>query len=108
MLDILSINNTFINGVIKNLLIGAELRHYKIYKFYNIGLSKMLSHFGEPHNLVYYYNVNFDELDIDREFVKQVELIYDKPPQNKEPLVTTENEENKKNLKKPKVKLRSI
>ena len=108
ILDILSINNTFINGVIKNLLIGAELRHYKIYKFYNIGLSKMLSHFGEPHNLVYYYNVNFDELDIDREFVKQVELIYDKPPQNKEPLVTTENEENKKNLKKPKVQLRSI
>ena len=33
----------------------------------------MLSHFGEPHNLVYYYNVNIDELDIDREFVKQVE-----------------------------------
>ena len=108
ILDILSINNTFINGVIKNLLIGAELRHYKIYKFYNIGLSKMLSHFGEPHNLVYYYNVNFDELDIDREFVKQVELIYDKPPTNKEPLVTTENEENKKNLKKSKVQLRSI
>ena len=108
ILDILSINNTFINGVIKNLLIGAELRHYKIYKFYNIGLSKMLSHFGEPHNLVYYYNVNFDELDIDRGFVKQVELIYDKPPQNKEPLVTTENEENKKNLKKSKVQLRSI
>ena len=108
ILDILSINNTFINGVIKNLLIGAELRHYKIYKFYNIGLSKMLSHFGEPHNLVYYYNVNFDELDIDREFVKQVELIYDKPPQNKDPLFTPENVENKKNLKKPKVQLRSI
>ena len=108
MLDILSINNTFINGVIKNLLIGAELRHYKIYNFYNIGLSKMLSHFGEPHNLVYYYNVNFDELDIDREFVKQVELIYDKSPQSKEPLVTTENEKNKKNLKKTKVQLKSI
>jgi hypothetical protein len=40
--------------------------------------------------------------------VKQVELIYDKPPQNKEPLVTTENEDNKKSLKKPKVQLRSI
>ena len=108
ILDILSINNTFINGVIKNLLIGAELRHYKIYKFYNIGLSKMLSHFGEPHNLVYYYNVNFDELDIDREFVKQVEVIYDKPPQGKEPLVTAENEKNKKNIKKSKVQLKRI
>ena len=87
MIDILAINNTFLNGIIKNLLVGAELRHYKIYKFYNIGLSKMLSHFGEPHNLVYYYNVNIDELDIDREFMKQVELIYDKAPDDKEPLV---------------------
>ena len=75
ILDILAINNTFINGVIKNLLVGAELRHYQVYKFYNIGLSKMLSHFGEPHNLVFYYNVNIDELDIDREFVKQVEFM---------------------------------
>ena len=104
ILDILGINNTFVNGVIKNLLIGAELRHYKIYKFYNIGLSKMLSHFGEPHNLVYYYNINFDELDIDREFVKQVELIYDKAPEKKEPLVTTnETDETKKNTKKEKI-----
>lgn len=103
ILDILAINNTFINGVIKNLLIGAQLRHYKIYKFYNIGLSKMLSHFGEPHNLVYYYNVNYDELDIDREFVKQVELIYDKTPQNKEPLVKNVAEENKKNAKNEKL-----
>ena len=102
ILDILGINNTFVNGVIKNLLIGAELRHYKIYKFYNIGLSKMLSHFGEPHNLVYYYNVNYDELDIDREFVKQIESIYDKSPESKAPLVTNENEENKKSLKKEK------
>ena len=104
ILDILGINNTFVNGVIKNLLIGAELRHYKIYKFYNIGLSKMLSHFGEPHNLVYYYNINFDELDIDREFVKQVELIYDRAPEKKEPLVTTnETDETKKNAKKEKI-----
>jgi hypothetical protein len=102
ILDILGINNTFVNGVIKNLLIGAELRHYKVYKFYNIGLSKMLSHFGEPHNLVYYYNINVDELDIDREFVKQVENIYDHAPEHKEPLVT-ENDDNKKNLKKEKV-----
>ena len=101
ILDILGINNTFVNGVIKNLLIGAELRHYKIYKFYNIGLSKMLSHFGEPHNLVYYYNVNFDELDIDREFVKQIELIYDRSPESKPPQVNIiEPEENKKQLKK--------
>ena len=99
VIDILGINNTFVNGVIKNLLIGAELRHYKIYKFYNIGLSKMLSHFGEPHNLVYYYNVNFDELDIDREFVKQIELIYDRAPENKPHLVTNETEENTKNKK---------
>ena len=103
ILDILGINNTFVNGVIKNLLIGAELRHYKIYKFYNIGLSKMLSHFGEPHNLIYYYNVNYDELDIDREFVKQVELIYDSPPQYKPPLETTnENQESKKPIKNEK------
>ena len=112
ILDILGINNTFVNGVIKNLLIGAELRHYKIYKFYNIGLSKMLSHFGEPHNLVYYYNINFDELDIDRDFVKKVELIYDKVPENKMPLVNNETEENKKSLKKENKKtysnLRSI
>ena len=102
MLDILGINNTFVNGVIKNLLIGAELRHYKVYKFYNIGLSKMLSHFGEPHNLVYYYNINVDELDIDREFVKQVEAIYDRAPEHREPLIT-ENDDNKRNLKKEKV-----
>ena len=112
ILDILGINNTFVNGVIKNLLIGAELRHYKIYKFYNIGLSKMLSHFGEPHNLVYYYNINFDELDIDRDFVKKVELIYDKVPESKIPLVNNETEENKKSLKKENKKtynnLRSI
>ena len=95
ILDILAINNTFINGVIKNLLVGAELRHYQVYKFYNIGLSKMLSHFGEPHNLVYYYNVNIDELDIDREFVKQVEMIYDRAPEPKSPAVV-ETEENKK------------
>ena len=101
ILDILGINNTFVNGVIKNLLIGTELRHYKIYKFYNIGLSKMLSHFGEPHNLVYYYNVNYDELDIDREFVKQVELIYDRAPESKPPQISiNEPEENKKQLKK--------
>ena len=99
MLDILGINNTFINGVIKNLLIGAELRHFKIYKFYNIGLSKMLSHFGEPNELIYYYNINFDELDIDREFLRQVEFIYDKPPETKEPLVTAETDDNKKNEK---------
>ena len=112
ILDILGINNTFVNGVIKNLLIGAELRHYKIYKFYNIGLSKMLSHFGEPHNLVYYYNINFDELDIDRDFVKKVELIYDKVPESRMPLVNNETEENKKSLKKENKKtynnLRSI
>ena len=95
ILDILAINNTFINGVIKNLLVGAELRHYQVYKFYNIGLSKMLSHFGEPHNLVFYYNVNIDELDIDREFVKQVELIYDQAPEQKPPAII-ETEENKK------------
>ena len=95
ILDILAINNTFINGVIKNLLVGAELRHYQVYKFYNIGLSKMLSHFGEPHNLVYYYNVNIDELDIDREFVKQVELIYDRAPEPKAPAVV-DTEESKK------------
>jgi len=100
ILDILGINNIFVNGVIKNLLIGAQLRHYKIYSFYNIGLSKMLSHFGEPHNLVYYYNINFDELDIDREFVKQVELIYDKTPENKAPLIDNEIEEKKKTVKK--------
>ena len=102
ILDILAINNTFINGVIKNLLVGAELRHYQVYKFYNIGLSKMLSHFGEPHNLVYYYNVNIDELDIDREFVKQVELIYDKPPEQKPPVVL-ETEDNNKKRKSEKV-----
>ena len=96
ILDILAINNTFINGVIKNLLVGAELRHYQVYKFYNIGLSKMLSHFGEPHNLVYYYNVNIDELDIDREFVKQVELIYDRAPEPKQPAVAETEENNKK------------
>ena len=100
ILDILAINNTFINGVIKNLLVGAELRHYQVYKFYNIGLSKMLSHFGEPHNLVYYYNINIDELDIDREFVKQVELIYDKAPEPKMPAVVVEKEENNNNKKK--------
>ncbi len=100
ILDILGINNIFVNGVIKNLLIGAQLRHYKIYSFYNIGLSKMLSHFGEPHNLVYYYNINFDELDVDREFVKQVELIYDKTPENKAPLIDNEIEEKKKTVKK--------
>ena len=103
ILDILSINNTFINGVIKNLLVGAELRHYQVYKFYNIGLSKMLSHFGEPHNLVYYYNVNIDELDIDREFVKQVELIYDRAPEQKAPAVPTETEGNNKKRKSEKM-----
>ena len=96
ILDILAINNTFINGVIKNLLVGAELRHYQVYKFYNIGLSKMLSHFGEPHNLVYYYNVNIDELDIDRDFVKQVELIYDSAPEPKAPAVVETEEDNKR------------
>ena len=105
IIDILGINNTFVNGVIKNLLIGAELRHYKIYQFYNIGLSKMLSHFGEPHNLVYYYNVNYDELDIDRDFVKQIESIYEKSPESKAPLITNENEENNKSLKKEKTTL---
>ena len=99
ILDILAINNTFINGVIKNLLIGAELRHYQVYKFYNIGLSKMLSHFGEPHNLVYYYNVNIDELDIDRDFVKQVELIYDRAPEQKIPMVVVEPEKKPKKEK---------
>ena len=103
ILDILSINNTFINGIIKNLLVGAELRHYQVYKFYNIGLSKMLSHFGEPHNLVYYYNVNIDELDIDREFVKQVELIYDRAPEQKAPAVPTETEGNNKKRKSEKM-----
>ena len=103
ILDILSINNTFINGVIKNLLVGAELRHYQVYKFYNIGLSKMLSHFGEPHNLVYYYNVNIDELDIDREFVKQVELIYDRAPEQKAPAAPTETEGNNKKRKSEKM-----
>ena len=103
ILDILSINNTFINGVIKNLLVGAELRHYQVYKFYNIGLSKMLSHFGEPHNLVYYYNANIDELDIDREFVKQVELIYDRAPEQKAPAVPTETEGNNKKRKSEKM-----
>ena len=102
ILDILAINNTFINGVIKNLLVGAQLRHYQVYKFYNIGLSKMLSHFGEPHNLVYYYNVNIDELDIDREFVKQVEFIYDRPPEQKTPALV-ETEENKKQKKNEKI-----
>ena len=110
ILDILAINNTFINGVIKNLLVGAELRHYQVYKFYNIGLSKMLSHFGEPHNLVYYYNINIDELDIDREFVKQVELIYDKAPENKVPAVVPETDENNNinNNKKKKVERSSF
>ena len=107
ILDILGINNTFINGVIKNLLIGAELRHYKIYQFYNIGLSKMLSHFGEPHNLVYYYNVNYDELDIDREFLKQIESIYDKTPEYKEPLAKNAIEESKKHIIKEKTILTS-
>ena len=110
ILDILAINNTFINGVIKNLLVGAELRHYQVYKFYNIGLSKMLSHFGEPHNLVYYYNINIDELDIDREFVKQVELIYDKAPESKVPAVVPETDENNNinNNKKKKVERSSF
>ena len=94
ILDILAINNTFINGLIKNLLVEAELRLY--YKFYNIGFSKMLSHFGEPYNLVYYYNINIDELDINREFVKQFELIYDRATEPKQPAVVEIEENNKK------------
>ena len=31
----------------------------------------MLSHFGNCHDLVYYYNINRDELDIDTEFEKE-------------------------------------
>lgn len=79
--DILKINNTFINGVIKNLLIVAAIRHFKVYSFHNIGLSKMLSHFGNCHDLVYYYNINRDELDIDTEFEISIEIIYDKLPE---------------------------
>ena len=81
VIDILGINNTFLNGVIKNLLIVAATRHFKIYNFHNIGLSKMLSHFGNCHDLVYYYNINRDELDIDTEFEISIAIIYDKLPE---------------------------
>ena len=91
--DILRINNTFINGVIKNLLIVAAIRHFKVYSFHNIGLSKMLSHFGNCHDLVYYYNINRDELDIDTEFEISIEIIYDKLPE----YLPTANDEIEKN-----------
>ena len=91
--DILSINNIFINGAIKNLIITASLRHFKIYEFMNIGLSKMLSHFGNPNDVVYYYNINQDELEIDKEFKLAIDLIYDKLPELKEPIVDMNKEE---------------
>lgn len=84
VLNILQINNTFVNGIVKNLIITAELRHYQIYNFHNIGLSKMLSHFGKYHDLIYYYNVNKDELDVDKDHEIAISLIFDKIPELKE------------------------
>lgn len=98
--DILNINNTFINKAIKNLIITAALRHYKIYNFMNIGLSKMLSHFGNPNDVVYYYNINTDELEIDRDFKIAIDLIYDRLPDLKEPFINNVNNENDNNKNK--------
>lgn len=93
--DILEINNTFMNNIIKTLVICAALRHYEIYSFYNIGLSKMLEHFGKANDLVYYYNVNKDELDVDGDFEKQICQIYNKLPEYQ---AITEEEKNPETL----------
>ena len=96
--DILNINNTFINNVIKSLLLICCLQHFKIYNFHNIGLSKMLSHFGEPNDIVYYYNVNRDEYDIDKEFEIIIKQIYDKLPEVKEKEFNTESDNSKRTI----------
>ena len=96
--DILNINNTFINNVIKSLLLICCLQHFKIYNFHNIGLSKMLSHFGEPNDIVYYYNVNRDEYDIDKDFEFIIKQIYDKLPEVKEKEFNTESDNSKRTI----------
>ena len=78
--DILAINNKFINGVIKNLLIVAASKHYNLYHFHSRGLTQMLAHFGDINVIVYYYNQNKFEFDMDGDFEVRMDLIYDKVP----------------------------
>jgi hypothetical protein len=78
--EILSINNTFINSIIKSLLISAGIRHFKIYGFYNVNINKAIEFFGDSVEILFYYNKNIDELDVDREFEILISLIYDRPP----------------------------
>ena len=78
--DILAINNKFINDVIKNLLIVAASKHYNLYHFHSRGLTQMLAHFGDINIIIYYYNKNKFEFDMDGDFEVRMDLIYDKVP----------------------------
>ena len=79
--DILNINNSFINNVVKSLLITIDLRHFQLYNFHNTKIFKILDFFGNAIDIVHYYNLNNDELDVDKEFEITIELIYDRLPE---------------------------
>lgn len=82
--DILLVKNSFINNIIKNLLISTQLRHYKVYNFYNIGLSLVVDFYGDSQEIFHYYNKNLEELELDKEFILQVNKIFDRTPEIKE------------------------
>jgi hypothetical protein len=94
-IDILQINNIFINNVVKMLLVMTDLIHYDIYCFHNVGISKILDYFGNSQDIVQYYNINNEELEINKEFEGIIKAIYNKKPE----LPESKESENKLNKK---------
>lgn len=82
--DILHIKNSFANISIKHFLIGTQLRHFKVYNFYNLNLSNVIEFYGESQEVIHFYNANLEELKVDKEFISQINKIYDKIPEVKE------------------------